>query len=222
MKEMKKTILFAGVLLFTLMFAQIGLVLATVYDNSAYETSYAPQKIPTGERSDVIVSVLKYEPYPVIAGQWFDLWVKVQNVGQNSANNLTFQLIPEYPFAVDNNLTRNYGILYGTQAAYKVDQTYDATQLILKYRVKTAENAPSGISNLKLKIIPDASNPAVAAKETDLPIEIFSSTNVPAESNSANIEDSTSIFYGVIGFIIGVFLILIIWILKNRKKSVSH
>ena len=82
------------------------------------------------------VQVLKYEPYPVNAGDWFDMWVKVQNVGQADAKNVVFTLQPAYPFSSDDALVRNYGIIFGTINAYSVDQKNSANEVILKYRVK--------------------------------------------------------------------------------------
>ncbi len=118
----------------------------------------------------LVVGVLKYDPYPVNAGDWFDLWVKVQNIGQNDATNARFELVPEYPFSSDDVLIRDYGLIYGTAGAYKVDQTADSSQVILKYRVKVAESAPSGESNLKLSI---TSNKNSGFSTTvNLPIEI--------------------------------------------------
>ncbi|VVB79614.1 Uncharacterised protein [uncultured archaeon] len=203
-------------------FLFVQMVSATAYDNLAYEKTYSVQTVPTGEKSDVIVSVLKYEPYPIIAGQWFDLWVKVQNVGQDSARNLTVQLIPEYPFSSSDDLVRNYGVLYGTQAAFKVDQTYDSSQLILKYRMKATDNAPSGISNITLKITPDVSDSSLIAKEIDLPVEVFSSTSLPTPNEPTPIDNSQGMFYGIIGLLVGMFLVSFLWIVRSKKSHQVH
>lgn len=138
------------------------------------------------------VQVLKYEPYPVNPGEWFDLWVKVQNVGQEDARNARFELIPEYPFSSNDSLVRNYGLVPGVANAYKISQAIDeidANQVILKYRVKVADNAPIGESAIKLETATDinSQNGLINA----LPIEIAETkTNfdvVPQDSTTQGI-----------------------------------
>ena len=122
--------------------------------------------------STLIVKVLKYEPYPVSAGDWFDLWIKVQNIGQYDAPNARFELQPAYPFSSNDSLIRDYGLLPGTLNAYKFGMTGDANEVILKYRVKTADNAPEGTSNLRFASSTDYKNPSMGSVGIDLPIEI--------------------------------------------------
>lgn len=219
--RLNKSSIFVGLFALVLVLTQLSFAAATAYDNSAYEQSFPLGQVPSGSNPDVIVSVLKYEPYPVIAGEWFDLWVKVQNIGQESAKNLSISLIPEYPFSSDDNLTRNYGVLFGTQAGWKVDQTLDSTQVILKYHVKTAENAISGSSKLKISVIPDVSDSSSFAIEKDLPIEIFSSNNVPVATQTTPVNNSQSIYYGIIGLISGIFVVIIISLLRKKIQSRS-
>ena len=59
----------------------------------------------------------------------------MQNIGQANARNAEFELQPSYPFSSNDSLIRDYGVIYGSVDAYKVDSTYDASQVILKYRV---------------------------------------------------------------------------------------
>ena len=40
------------------------------------------------------IDALKYEPYPVNPGDYFDLWVKVENIGQEDATGSKFELLP--------------------------------------------------------------------------------------------------------------------------------
>ncbi len=128
--------------IFAQAFIASATMLETPVDNSYSSTT---PLTPT-----FVVQTIKYDPYPVNPGQWFDLWVKVQNVGQDSAPDARFILIPEYPFTSNDTLVRDYGNLPGTSEAYKVDKTNDATTVILKYRIRVADNAPEG-SNSTLK-----------------------------------------------------------------------
>jgi hypothetical protein len=116
----------------------------------------------------MVVQVLKYDPYPVNAGDWFNLWIKLQNIGQADAKNVKFELIPDYPFESNDSLIRSYGLIFGTINSYKAYQTYDSSQVILKYRVRAADNAPDGANNIKFKISFDNSEGSIF----NLPIEI--------------------------------------------------
>ena len=218
MKTKKEIGSILSVLAILVLFSSFALA-TTVYDNAAYEKTYSAKNIPTGDNPDLMVSVLKYEPYPVIAGDWFDLWVKVQNVGTQSAKNLTIKLVPEYPFSSNDTLTRNFGILFGTINSYQVDQTYDSSQLILKYRIKVADNAPSGSSNIKIVFIQDASTLNSSSTVEDLPIEVFSPNNINVPSQAVQTSNSSNIFYGLIGLITGIFIVILFGLLKHKKKS---
>ncbi|MCX6707304.1 MAG: hypothetical protein NT001_04145 [Candidatus Woesearchaeota archaeon] len=100
---------------------------------------------------------LQYDPFPVNPGEWFDLWVKVQNVGNEDATNTTFQLVEEYPFSLSSSDSpvKYYGIIPGVASAFKNklagDTTIQANQVILKYRVKVADNAPEGDAVIKIR-----------------------------------------------------------------------
>jgi hypothetical protein len=107
---------------------------------------------------NLVVSVLKYEPYPVNAGDWFDVWIKVQNDGQADAKNVSFELKPEYPFSSNDSLIRNYGTILGTLNSYQTGMQGDANEVVLKYRVKTADNSPEGESGLKFGIADSTNN----------------------------------------------------------------
>jgi hypothetical protein len=100
------------------------------------------------------VQTLKYDPYPVNPGSWFDVWVKVQNLGENDAKNASFILLPEYPFSSTDTAAREYGIVPGRKSAYSDSQLNDSSvqinQVVLKFRVKADDSAPEGASMLKV------------------------------------------------------------------------
>ena len=52
--------------------------------------------------SDIQVRQLRYEPYPVNPGEYFTLWIKVENVGSLTKNAI-FELMPKFPFTLDSN-----------------------------------------------------------------------------------------------------------------------
>jgi len=132
----------------------IGIMIIAVFAMSAakadlFEVDYNISINSPSNSPNLVVQVLKYEPYPVNAGDWFDVWVTVQNNGQADAKNVSFELQPEYPFYSNDSLVRNYGVILGTLNAYSAGMKGDANEVVLKYRVKTADNAPDGTSDLK-------------------------------------------------------------------------
>jgi hypothetical protein len=203
-----------------LLLLHLNFALAATYDSSAFEANYSSDTQSTQDPT-FIVSVLKYSPYPVNSGDWFDLWIKVQNIVENDALNATFELQPAYPFSSNDTLIRSYGLIFGRVNAFKVDQTYGSSQVILKYRVKVADNAPSGSSNLKFSTKTNGNQSAGLVY--DLPIEIFSTQNQEVTPTVIQDNSSAKWIYGIVGFICGVFLIIIINILRAKSKvTKSH
>ena len=64
---------------------------------TSHTVNFSVNSIMANTNARFVVQTLKYEPYPVAAGSWFDVWVKVQNVGQADAKNAEFELVPEFP-----------------------------------------------------------------------------------------------------------------------------
>jgi hypothetical protein len=187
-----------------------------------YEKDFAPNTNVHPTSPTFFVSVLKSDPYPVSAGNWFDLWIKVQNIGQNDAPDAVFTLQPEYPYTSSDNLTRDYGTVFGTANAYKVNQGTDAAEVVLKYRVYVADNAPDGVSNLKLQIKTDGDNTDSFTTVSELPIEVY--TVKSASSNVSYSTESSSVkwYYGLIGLITGIFLVTIFVLIRQKMRAPRH
>ena len=81
---------------------------------------------------------LKYDPYPVTPGDYFDIWIEVRT--KEKSTDWTFELVPEYPFSLDVNedAIRNY-------------EDSDLSNIVMKYRVRVAEDALDGTYDLKIK-----------------------------------------------------------------------
>lgn len=160
-----------GLILISLIFSAIFL-LSLASAATTQQVSFNPDST-NPQNARFVVQTLKYEPYPVNAGDWFDLWVKVQNVGENDAKNAQFELITDYPFSSNDSLIRNYGLVPGTVNAYKVgqsiDNSVDANQVIMKFRVKASESAPEGQNLIRLKTTTDNDSVGITYS---IPIEI--------------------------------------------------
>ncbi len=96
---------------------------------------------PAFASSSLKIDVAKYDPYPVEAGRYATIWVKVENTGTDPATNSTFVLVPEYPFYLDGSETgtRQYG------------RISSQTDFLLEYKVRVDRDALNGTSKIKLK-----------------------------------------------------------------------
>ena len=163
---MKTNKIFALAILTLAIFSQIAMI------SAQKEITYPNANPGTSLTSSLVVQVLKYEPYPVSAGEWFTVYLKVENIGQEDAKNAKFTLVPEYPFSSTDTLVKEYGTIFGTKHGYYSGYPEDSSQVILKYRVKVADNAPEGTSDLKLMIQSNKNDPTGVSVTTLLPIEV--------------------------------------------------
>ena len=87
------------------------------------------------------IQELKYNPYPAEAGKYMDLWIKIENIATEEANDVTCVLLPEYPFSIDPNedATRQIGRLPGIEYA------------ILQYKLRVDSSAVEGWNEMKIK-----------------------------------------------------------------------
>jgi len=94
---------------------------------------------------NIQVKQLKYEPYPVNPGEYFDLWIKAENVGEEPTENAVFELIPKYPFSLDagEEALREYGQL-------------GIKPVVLEYKVRVDEDAVEGTNEIELRYKADA------------------------------------------------------------------
>ncbi len=170
---MKKQFLFilASAILVTCLFSIIPQTQAA----TSNQTNFSVDTGFSTTYPQLVVEALQYEPYPVNPGQWFDLWVKVQNTGQNDAPNVEFNLLTDKVFENVDSPTKDFGLIAGTNNAYKYqrqlgDTQIEANQIIMKFRVKVADNAPEGQSILNLQMT--TNNNSVLNSQYQIPIEI--------------------------------------------------
>ena len=91
--------------------------------------------------ANLIVRELKYDPYPLQAGKYVTLWIKLDNFGSEPAENATCELIPKYPFSLDpsENATKVIGILPGMESS------------ILDYRIYVDSKAVEGNNEMEIQ-----------------------------------------------------------------------
>jgi hypothetical protein len=101
--------------------------------------------------------LLKYEPYPVNPGEYFDLYISVQYVGNSGTYGSHFELVQNYPFSLDSNesAVRDFGIL-------------DSPAIVLHYKVKVDKDAVEGTNHIQLNYVV---GPITYTKTFDIEVE---------------------------------------------------
>jgi hypothetical protein len=100
----------------------------------------AQTSIGTVSGTNVLVDMAKYDPYPAQADDFVTVWFDVSNRGTESAENVTFTLLPKYPFSLpDNDPTRT------------ITQLSGLTSKRIEYRLLVDKNAPEGRSEMEIK-----------------------------------------------------------------------
>jgi len=103
------------------------------------------------------LSIAKTDPITISSGDYFDLYIKVDNIGSDDATNVEIEFIDNYPFTVENGKVEDIGIL-GTNKDY-----------IFTYKVRVDENAIEGVNTLKIKYTADGFT--YGEKEFDVTVE---------------------------------------------------
>ena len=96
---------------------------------------------------DVQLITLKYTPAPVAPGEYFDLWMAVETeessstsiVGQDDDNNIELEFLEAYPFELKE----------GEDAVWDVGDLGPGEQVIKKFVVRVADDAPAGDNELR-------------------------------------------------------------------------
>jgi len=124
----KKNIFLVGISVFFLAVFTANFISASYEENLTYSTS-----------SIVQIQTMKYDPYPVNPGEYFDFWISVVYNGNTGVNGGVFELSPSFPFSLDSNET-----------ATKSYPSLSYPSLMLKWRVRVSEDAAEGINYLTL------------------------------------------------------------------------
>jgi hypothetical protein len=146
---------------------------ACITSAASSETIEYPAQKASSTNAQFIVKVLKYEPFPVNPGDWFDIWVKIENIGEEDAPNLKAELLSDSVFEVQDPI-QNYGIIPGIVSAYSYqqqlnDKNTEANLVLLKYHVFVDGTAPEGTDDIKLSISTSLASSSIIY---DLPIDI--------------------------------------------------
>lgn len=107
------------------------------------------------------VNISKYEPLPAEPGDFVTIYIEVENVGSNDARNVMLEILPEFPFNIDEaSRTKNLGII-GAKKQY-----------VAEFEVRVDEDAVAGTNKLKVRY---STNPPITPwVQNDLDIRIES------------------------------------------------
>ena len=85
------------------------------------------------------------DPDPAEPGGYVDLRWRIENMGEEEAENLTIEILPKYPFTLDEGQSakKHYGSLYPGQIG--------EDGIILHYKLKIDEEAVEGEYDVKLR-----------------------------------------------------------------------
>lgn len=82
--------------------------------------------------SGLTVEISKYEPYPAEPGKYVDVWIKVQNIGSDDAENVYVKIQPNFPFSIDEQSEKNLGTIIGGE------------EVLTRFKIRVDENAVQG------------------------------------------------------------------------------
>lgn len=97
-----------------IMVMMIFLICATF--TTAITQSYPEENLSRTEtyiiESPIVkVTQLKYEPYPVEPGTYFTMWLRVDNIADEDAENVQVEVVDNYPFKIEGEKTKTVGKL---------------------------------------------------------------------------------------------------------------
>jgi len=85
------------------------------------------------------------DPYPAETGGYVNLLFKLENWGTNKAENVTFELLPEYPFSLDTGISaiNELGTVGGSQTAENA--------FLIKYKIRVDKDAVDGENKIGVR-----------------------------------------------------------------------
>ncbi len=90
--------------------------------------------------ASILVSVAKYEPFPAEAGQYVDVWFKVENLGSSDTSNVIIELLPKFPFSLESD-----------DAIKSPGTVPPGSTPLVKYHIRVDEKATSGDNILQMR-----------------------------------------------------------------------
>ena len=141
---------------------------------------FAMSMIPVSASAAALrADIVKCDPNPAEIGQYVTIWVKIENIGNTRAEDVSVKLIPSYPFSLDagDDAVRNIGILSTGRAAS------------LEYHLYVDENARPGTRSIKVQYQDDE---GTAWNEETLDIWVGSGSDTFDSKGTIQLEQITT------------------------------
>jgi hypothetical protein len=123
--------------------------------------------------------IVQCDPNPAEIGQYVNVWIKIENIGNTRAEDVSVKLIPSYPFSLDvgDETQRNIGILSTDRHAS------------LEYHLYVDENARPGTRSIKVQY---QDNEGAAWTEETLDIWVGSGSDTFDSRGTIQLEQITT------------------------------
>ncbi|MBW2971183.1 hypothetical protein KY320_03415, partial [Candidatus Woesearchaeota archaeon] len=123
---------------------------------------------PSGRVSESVnvqVSLLTQNPDPVQPGRYVEIRFRAENLGVYNAEDVVFELMPEYPFSLDPSVSARVqvGTLYGRSMGEDAATIY--------YRVRVDKDAIEGDNGLRLKYSTDGGSSWILLDTFDIRVQ---------------------------------------------------
>ncbi len=112
-------------------------------------SSYAATTTTSGDRMlswySINITMVNQEPDPAEAGRYVTVRFKIENSGRENAEDVTLELLPEYPFSLDPGKSpiKYIGSVHGRQLG--------DIGVIVDYKLRIDENAIEGDNEIELR-----------------------------------------------------------------------
>src|SRR3989338_3324985 len=124
----------------------ISLFVLILCSSFVYATSSSASTISaTSEWARINVTIVNQDPDPVEPGGYVTVRFKFENRGSANAEDVTAELMPEYPFSLDEgeSAVQKIGSIHGRQIG--------DIGVIVKYRLRVDKDAVEGDNELELR-----------------------------------------------------------------------
>jgi len=100
---------------------------------------------PISGSINIDVSLINQNPDPAEPGKYVELNWKVENIGSSNAENVIFEILPKFPFALDpgESAAKKIGSIWGRQIG--------DNGVTVSYRLKVDENAVEGQNEIEIR-----------------------------------------------------------------------
>jgi hypothetical protein len=169
----------------------VSMISSTTFAQSMNIVSTSSGTIFT-DSTHLIVSLVNQEPLLADPGAYVDLTFKIENNGTDSAQNVTLEIIPQFPFSLNpgTNAILNMGTINGLQGG--------TNAFLAKFKVRVDNNAVDGDNELTVRISQDNGasyttgkfNISVSNPRTDFAIIAQDSTTLAVANIGSNTASS--------------------------------